>query len=106
MYREKFQNLVSEESGDPTLAAPVRYTFPGIEEEEWIRANGGGDKSVFTNLVQKPEGLAAEIESPACTNKKSTSPPPQNGKLIQYPSMSCKVTPEGETLFNLQWISK
>ena len=97
---------MSEENGDPTLAAQVRCTLPRIEEEEWIKINGGGDQSVFTNLVQKPEGLAAEIESPACTNKKSTSPPPQNGKLTQYPIMSCKVTPEGETLFNLQWISR
>ena len=63
---------MSEENGDPIPAAQVRYTLPRIEEEEWIKINGGGEESVFTNLVQKPEGPAAETEFPACTNKKST----------------------------------
>ena len=99
-------DLVFEENGDPIPAAQVRYTLPRIEEEEWIKINGGGEESVFTNLVQKPEGPAAEIESPACTNKKSTPSPPYKDKLTQYPIMSCRVTPEGETLFNLQWINR
>ena len=96
----------SEEHGDPTLVAQVRYTLPRIEEEEWIKANGGGERSVFTNLVGKPEGLAVETESPVCISRKSTPPSPQCSKLTQYPIMSCRVTPEGGTLFNLQWISK
>ena len=99
-------DLVSEGNGDPIPAAQVRYTLPRIEEEEWIKADGGGEVSVFTNLVQKPESPAAGTEFPACTNEKSTSSPPQTGKLTQYPIMSCKVTPKGETLFNLQWINK
>ena len=99
-------DLVSEENGNPIPAAQVRYTLPKIEEEEWIKANGGGERSVFTNLVQKPEGPAAEAEFPACTTKVPVTSPPQCSKLAPYPIMSCRVTPEGETLFNLQWISK
>ena len=96
-------DLVSEENGDPIPAAQVRCILPQTEEAEWIKVNGGG---VFTNLVQKLEGFAAETEFPACTTRKSTPLPPQVGKLTQYPIMSCRVTPEGETLFNLQWISR
>ena len=44
-------DLVSEENGDLIPTAQVRYTLPRIEEEEWIKANGGGEGSVFTNLV-------------------------------------------------------
>ena len=99
-------DLVSEENGNPIPAAPVRYTLPRIEEEEWIKANGGGERSVFRNLVQRPEGPAAEAEFPACTTKVPITSPPQCSKLAPYPIMSCRVTPEGETLFNLQWISK
>ena len=99
-------DLVSEGNGDPIPAAPVGYTLPRLEEAEWIRTNGGGERSVFTNLIQQSEGRAAETEFPACTSRTPTILPPQSGKLAQYPIMSCRVTLEGETHFNLQWISK
>ena len=97
---------MSEENGNPIPAAPVGYTLPRIEEEEWIKANGGGERSVFSSLVQRPECPAAEAEFPACTTKAPVTSPHQCSKLAPYPIMSCRVTPEGETLFNLQWISK
>ena len=103
---DEVPDLLSEENGNPIPAAPVRCTLPRMEEEEWIKANGGGERSVFTNLVQEPEGPAAEAEFPACTTKVPITPPPQCSKLAPYPIMSCRVTPEGQTLFNLQWISK
>ena len=99
-------DLVSEENGNPIPAAPVGYTLPRIEEEEWIKANGGGERSVFRSQVQRLECSAAEAEFPACTTKVPVTSPPQCSKLAPYPIMSCRVTPAGETLFNLQWISK
>ena len=80
-------------------------SLPRTEKEQWIKANGGGERSVFTNLVQKPDGPAAGTEFPACAIKAPTSLPPQC-RLVSHPIMSCRVTPEGETLFNLQWVSK
>ena len=104
--QSEIPDLVSEENGNPIPAAPVGYTLPKVEEAEWIKANGGGESSVFANLVQKPEGLTAETEFPACTMKTPATPPLQCSMLAQYPIISCRVNPQGETLFNLQWISK
>ena len=86
------------------LRIPQWYTLSQSEEAEQCQTNGGGEVSVFTNLVEKPEGSAVGTEFPTCTKKMSAHLPPQSGKLTLYPIMSCRVTPEGETLLNIQWI--
>ena len=58
---------------------------------------------MFTNLASESEGQAAEAGLPACNLKVLT---PQFGKLTPYPFVSCRVTPSGKAIFNLQWVSK
>ena len=41
--KDSIPDLVSEENGNPALAARIRYTLPRIEEAEWTKPNGGGE---------------------------------------------------------------
>ena len=97
-------DLVSDENGNLTPTAQVECPLP--KEVQKHSYKGGGDTSVFTNLANDPEGQAAEARLPACKIKVATSPTPQVGKLTPYPFVSCRVTPSGETVFNLQWVEK
>ena len=86
---------------------------PAAQEElnqpigaEQFQNNGGGELSVFTNLASESEGLAAEDELPVCNIE--TPAPSVSGtvKLAQYPTVSCKIAPSGETTFNLHWANQ
>ena len=98
---EGIPDLVSDENGNLPPAAQVEC-LQSCENQEHSD-NGGGELSVFTNLASESEGQAAEAGLPACNLKVST---PQVGKLIPYPFVSCRVTPSGEAICNLQWVSK
>ena len=63
-----------DENGNSTPAAQVEFSLPRIAEQ--FQDNGGGEANVFTNLVQEPEGLAAEAELPACNLRASTPTAP------------------------------
>ncbi|MCG8622663.1 MAG: hypothetical protein MJE68_11805, partial [Proteobacteria bacterium] len=101
---EGIPDLVSNEIGTSTPAAQEECPLPCEVQEH--SDNGGGEPSVFTNLTGKSEGHAAEAEIPACNVKVSTPSTPQVGVLTPYPFVSCRVTPSGETVFNLQWVEK
>ena len=90
-----------DENGNSTPAAQVEFSLPRIAEQ--FQDNGGGEASVFTNLVQEPEGLAAEAELPACDLRAPTPTALPTVKLSQYPTVSCRITPDGATTFSLQW---
>ena len=93
-----------DKNGHSTPAAKVEFSLPGIAEQ--FQNNGGGEASVFTNLTQGSEGIAAETELPAC-NLRAPAPSAQLAvKLPKYPTVSCRVTPDGETTFSLQWNNK
>ena len=101
---EGIPDLVSDENGNLPPAAQVECLQSRENQEH--SDNGGGELSVFTNLTSESEGQAAEAGLPACNFKVSTPPTPQVGKLTPYPFVSCRVTPSGEAIFNLQWVSK
>ena len=97
---EGIPDLVSDENGNLPPAAQVECLQSSENQEH--SDNGGGELSVFTNLASESDGQAAEAGLPACNLKVSTSPTPQVGKLTPYPFVSCRVTPSGEAIFNLQ----
>ena len=101
---EGIPDLVSNEIGTSTPAAQEECPLPCEVQEH--SDNGGGEPNVFTNLTGKSEGHAAEAEIPACNVKVSTPSTPKVGVLTPYPFVSCRVTPSGETVFNLQWVEK
>ena len=90
-----------DENGGSTPAAQVEFSLPRIAEQ--FQDNGGGEASVFTNLVQEPEGLAAEAELPACNLRALTPTALPTVKSWQYPTVSCRIAPDGATTFSLQW---
>ena len=98
---EGIPDLVSDENGNLTPAAQKECSLPCVTQEH--SGNGGGELSVFTNLASQSEGQAAEAGLPACNIE---VPTPQSGKLTSYPLVSCRVTPSGEAVFNLQWVGK
>lgn len=64
------------------------------------------EQSVFANLASQLEGLAAEAETSSC-NLKVIAPPAQSSvRLPPCPSVSCRITPTGETVLSLQWEQK
>ena len=93
-----------DENGNSTPAAQVEFSLPRIAVQ--FQDNGGGETSVFTNLVQKPEGLAAEAELPACNLRAPTPTALPTVKSWQYPTVSCRIAPDGATTFSLQWTNK
>ena len=93
-----------DENGNSTLAAQVEFSLPRLAKQ--FQDNGGGEASVFTNLVQESEGLAAEAELPACNLRASTPTALPTVKLSQYPTVRCRFTPDGATTFSLQWNNK
>ena len=82
----------------------MEFSLPRIAEQ--FQDNGGGEASVFTNLVQEPEGLAAEAELPVCNLRAATPIALPTVKSWQYPTVSCKIAPDGATTFSLQWHNK
>ena len=101
---EGILDLVSDENGNSTPAAQEECSLPSETQEHLV--NGGGELSVFTNLASQSEGQAAEAGLPACNIEVPTPLTPQFRKLTPYPFVSCRVTPAGEAVFNLQWVGK
>ena len=103
--REKgIPDLVSDDNGHLTPAAQAVCSLLSVTQEH--SDNGGGELSVLTNLASQSESQAAEAGLPACNPEVPTPPSPQFGKLTCYPFVSCRVTPSGETVFNLQCVEK
>ena len=98
---EGIPDLVSDENGNLPPAAKVECLQYSENQEH--SDNGGGELSVFSNLASESEGQAAEAGLPACNLKVSS---PQVGKLTPYAFVSCRVTPSGEAIFNLQRVDK
>ena len=93
------QETGSDVNGNSTPATKVNCVLPRRAEQ--FQNNGGGETSVFTNLAVESEGLAAEAEFPACNLK---VPAPSVDYIVELPpcpTVSCRITPEGDTTFNL-----
>ena len=93
-----------DENGNSIPAAQVEFSLHRIAEQ--FKDNVYGEASVFTNLVQKPGGLAAEAEILVCNLRAPTPTALPIVKSLQYPTVSCRIAPDGATTFSLQWTNK
>ncbi|MCG8621583.1 MAG: hypothetical protein MJE68_06225, partial [Proteobacteria bacterium] len=85
-------------------ATQVVYTLPRVTE---ICTNPeGGESSVLANLIEESDGQAAEAPAFPCNPKVTIPVTSSVSGLSPLPTVSCRVTPTGETLFSLQWESK
>ena len=66
---------------------------------------GGNESCVFTNLAKlEPANTTGQVGE--STNMELTVVTPDenlNLKLPAHPSISCRITPSGESFFNLYW---
>ena len=85
-----------------TPSAIALLTPPRIVEE-LQQSQEGDEKSVFTNLVSAPEGLAEEATSPTCNQKELAPAVTPTVRLPCFPTVSYRVTPTGEATLSLQW---
>ena len=86
------------------LIAKGRIPPPRIMEE--LQKQGGDETSVFTHLAPEPERVAMEAEVPTCNSKLSAEAVGYTVRLPPYPTVSCRITPTGETLLSFQWNNK
>ena len=89
---------------DSTPAAMMVYPLPRLVEE--CTPQGGDEQSVFANLAEESDGLAAEVGIPTWNSKVEAQAALTPAGLPSFPSVSCKITPTGETVFSLQWDNK
>ena len=99
---DSMQEPDKEEPSPPI--AKCRIPPPRIMEE--LQRQGGDETSVFTHLAPEPERVAMEAEAPTCNSKVSAEAVDYAVRLPPYPTVSCRITPTGETLLNFQWGNK
>ena len=73
---------------------------------EGVQRQGGDETSVFPHLAPEPERLAMEVEDPTCNSQVPADTVGHIVRLPPYPTVSCRITPTGETLLSFQWKNK
>ena len=89
---------------DSVPAAQVVYPLPRIAEV--CPGKDGDELSVFANLNEELDGLAAETQTSPCNTKEEAQLVSPTVRPSPLPTVSCKVTPTGEATFSLQWDPK
>ena len=89
---------------DLTPAAPKGLSLP--EEVEEPSVTEDDEQSVLVNLAQRLDESAAEAESLPCNSKVIAPAALSSVRLPPFPTVSCRITPTGETIFSLQWEQK
>ena len=77
---------------------------PRIMEE--LQSQSGDETSVFVPLASGSESVAMKEEGSTCNSKVPAEAVGYTVKLPPYPTVSCRITPTGETLLNFQWGNK
>ena len=99
---DSMQEPDKEEPSPPI--AKSRIPPPRIMEE--LQKQGCDETSVFTHLAPEPERVAMEAEAPTCNSKVPAEAVGYTVRLSPYPTVSCRITPTGETLLSFQWNNK
>ena len=87
-----------------TPAAPKGLFLPEEVEEPSVKDDD--EQSVFANLAQRLDESAAEVKSSPCNSKVIAPTALSSVRLPPFPTVSCRITPTGETIFSLQWEQK
>ena len=90
------------ESEGEACSAPSARAGPPPKKEE-ANPKGGDDFSVFNSLAQESENTAEEVSDPTCNMKDSADSKTLMVKLSPFPTVSCRITPTGETILSFQW---
>ena len=89
---------------DSIPAAQVVHPLPRVVE--MCPGKDGDESSVFANLTKELDGPAAEAQTSPCNSKVIAQTNPSTVRLPPFPTVSCKITPTGDTIFSLQWDQK
>ena len=89
---------------DSIPAAQVVHPLPRVVE--MYPGKDGDESSVFANLTKELDGPAAEAQTSPCNSKVTAQTNPSTVRLPPFPTVSCKITPTGDTSFSLQWDQK
>ena len=89
---------------DSIPAAQVAHPLPRVVE--MYPGKDGDESSVFANLTKELDGPAAEAQTSPCNSKVIAQTNPSTVRLPPFPTVSCKITPTGDTSFSLQWDHK
>ena len=92
------------EEPDEAASTPTAEVEPlpleGMKEPPPVE---GDDLSVFVNLDGQPEHQVVGVEAPPCNPQVAGPPVSVTDRLAPHPTVSCRITPTGETTFSLQW---
>ena len=89
---------------DSIPAAQVVHPLPRVVE--MCPGKDGDESSGFANLTKELDGPAAEAQASPCNSKVIAQTNPSTVRLPPFPTVSCKITPTGDTIFSLQWDQK
>ena len=89
---------------DSIPAAQVVHPLPRVVE--MCPDKDGDESSVFANLTRELDGPVAEAQTSPCNSKVIAQTNPSTVRLPPFPTVSCKITPTGDTSFSLQWDQK
>ena len=90
------------ESEGEACSAPSARAGPPPKKEE-ANPKGGDDQSVFTSLTKELKNTAEEVSDPTCNIEDSADSDHLTVKLSPFPTVSCRITPTGETILSFQW---
>ena len=90
-----------ESDGKARSAPSVMSGPPPIKEGAKLK--GGDDQSVFNSLARESKNTAEEVGDPTCNIKDSADSESSTVRLSPFPTVSCRITPTGETILSFQW---
>ena len=71
--------------------------------KEGAKLKGGDDQRVFNSLARESKNTAEEVGDPTCNIVDSADSEPFTVRLSPFPTVSCRITPTGETILSFQW---
>ena len=90
------------ESEEKACSAPSAMSGPP-PIKEGAKLKGGDDQSVFNSLARESKNTAEEVGDPTCNIVDSADSEPFTVRLSPFPTVSCRITPTGETILSFQW---
>ena len=97
---------IQEPDKDESSSPIAQCEVPPPRIMEGVQRQGGDETSVFPHLAPEPESGAMEVEGPTCNSQVPADTVGHIVRLPPYPTVSCRITPTGETLLSFQWNNK
>ena len=75
---------------------------PNPKKEE-AKLKGGDDQSVFTSLAKESKNISEEVSDRTSNWEDSADSEVLTVWWPPFPTVSCRITPTGETILSFQW---